>query len=107
MENLIRTIIKSDAGIDFKAPEILLVTPVPIHSVNNPDLDQMLAGAEEKSRMLAHYYEEIAGKYEIHYLNPDGRIEINDTDGIHYTEKGHRQMADIIEEKIREIFPEN
>lgn len=107
MENLIRTIIKSDAGIDFKAPEILLVTPVPIHSVNNPDLDQMLAGAEEKSRMLARYYEEIAGKYEIHYLNPDGRIEINDTDGIHYTEKGHRQMADIIEEKIREIFPEN
>lgn len=104
MENLMKTILKSDAGIDFKAPDILLITPVPIHSVNNPELDQMLAGAEEKSRMLARYYEEIAEKYQIHYLNPDGRVEVNDTDGIHYTEKGHRQMADMIEAKIREIF---
>lgn len=104
MENLMKTILKSDAGIDFKAPDILLITPVPIHSVNNPELDQMLAGAEEKSRMLARYYEEIAEKYKIHYLNPDGRVEVNDTDGIHYTEKGHRQMADMIEAKIREIF---
>lgn len=104
MENLMKTILKSDAGIDFKPPEILLVTPVPIRSVNNPELDQMLAGAEEKSRMLARYYEEIAEKYQIHYLNPDGQVEVNDTDGIHYTEKGHGQMADIIEEKIREIF---
>lgn len=104
MENLMKTILKSDAGIDFKAPDILLITPVPIHSVNNPELDQMLAGAEEKSRMLARYYEEIAEKYQIHYLNPDGRVEVNDTDGIHYTEKGHGQMADMIEAKIREIF---
>ena len=103
MENLVKTILKSDAGIDFQAPQVLLVTPVPIHSVNNPDLDQMLAGAEEKSKMLAPYYEEIAKRNQIHYLNPEGMIEVNDVDGIHYTEKGHRQMAEMMVEKIREI----
>ena len=104
MENLIKAILKSDAGLDFKAPEVLLVTPVPIHSVNNAELDQMLAGAEEKSKMLAPYYEEIAKKYQIHYLNTEGKVEVNDVDGIHYTEKGHGQMADLIEEKIRHII---
>ncbi len=103
MENLVKTILKSDAEIDFQAPQVLLVTPVPIHSVNNPDLDQMLAGAEEKSKMLAPYYEEIAKRNQIHYLNPEGMIEVNDVDGIHYTEKGHRQMAEMMVEKIREI----
>lgn len=29
MENLVKTIIKSDAGVDFQPPKILLVTPVP------------------------------------------------------------------------------
>lgn len=103
MENLVKTILKSDAGIQLQAPQVLLVTPVPIHSVNNPDLDQMLAGAEEKSKMLAPYYGEIAKRNQIHYLNPEGKIEVNDVDGIHYTEKGHRQMAEMMVEKIREI----
>ena len=103
MENLVKTILKSDAGIEYQAPQVLIVTPVPIHSVNNPDLDQMLAGAEEKSKMLAPYYEEIAKRNQIHYLNPEGMIEVNDVDGIHYTEKGHRQMAEMMVEKIREI----
>lgn len=104
MENLVKTILKSDAGIDFEAPKLLLVTPVPIHSVNNPGLDQMLNGAEEKSRLLVPYYEEIAGRYQIHYLNPEGKVEINDVDGIHYTEKGHAQMAELMAGKVKEIL---
>lgn len=104
MENLVKTILKSDAGLDFDAPQLLLVTPVPIHSVNHPGLDQMLAGAEEKSRLLAPYYEEIAKRYQIHYLNPEGKVEVNDVEGIHYTEKGHAQMAELMAGKVKEIL---
>ena len=104
MENLVKTILKSDAGLDFDAPQLLLVTPVPIHSVNHPGLDQMLKGAEEKSRLLAPYYEEIAKRYQIHYLNPEGKVEVNDVDGIHYTEKGHAQMAELMAGKVKEIL---
>ena len=105
MENLVKTILKSDAGPDFKAPQILLVTPVPIHSVGRQmDLDQMLPDMEKRSKALAYYYEDIAKRYDLAYLNPDGKVEVNDTDGIHYTEKGHAQMAELMADKIKEIF---
>ncbi|MBU9738493.1 SGNH/GDSL hydrolase family protein [Diplocloster agilis] len=106
MENLVKTILKSEAGRNQNAPEILLITPVPIRSVGNPDLDRMLHGAVRKSHELAPYYERIARQYRIHYLNPEGQVELNDQDGIHYTLKGHQEMAALIQKKICEIFPE-
>lgn len=104
MENLVRTILKSDAGLDCKAPKILLLAPVPIHSVGNIDLDQMVPDMEKRSAMLPYYYKQIAEKYNIFYIDPGDRIEINETDGIHYTEKGHRVMAELLEKKVKEIL---
>ncbi|CUX29946.1 SGNH/GDSL hydrolase family protein [Clostridium sp. C105KSO13] len=104
VENIVKTLLKSDAGIDFEPPKVLLVTPVPIHSVGNRELDQMLPNMEERSEMLAEYYQNIAENYHVEYLNPGKEIEVNDTDGIHYTLKGHQQMASVMEKKIREIL---
>lgn len=105
MENLVKTIKKSESGIDFETPRILLVTPVPIHSVGRAeDLDQMIPDMERRSQALAYYYERIAQREGIFYLNPEGLVEVNEIDGIHYTEKGHAQMAELMEQKIREIF---
>ena len=103
MENLVKTIIKSDAGVDFQPPKILLVTPVPIHSVGRAmDLDLMIP--ENRSKALSYYYEDIAKRYQLDYLNPEGKVEVNETDGIHYTEKGHAQMAELMAEKVKEIL---
>lgn len=104
MENLIRVILKSDAGLDFQPPKVLLVAPVPIHSVHNPDLDQMIPKMEERSRQISPYYKKIAEKYDVFYLEPGEQIEVNELDGIHYTEKGHRKMAELVERKVREIL---
>lgn len=105
MENLVKTILKTDAGINFHPPKILLVTPVPIHSVGRKeDLDQMIPDMERRSAALAFYYKSIAERYQLGYLDPSGLVEVNDIDGIHYTEKGHKQMADLIEKKVREIL---
>lgn len=108
MENLVKTILKSDAGVDFQPPKLLLVTPVPIHSVGRKeDLDQMIPDMEQRSKALGFYYQRIAERYPIYYMDPAGLVEVNETDGIHYTEKGHAQMADLMEKKVREIFQEN
>ena len=32
-------------------------------------------------------------------MNPAGLVEVNETDGIHYTEKGHAQMAELMEKQ--------
>jgi lysophospholipase L1-like esterase len=104
IENLVRTILKTEYGVNFGPPKILLVTPVPIKSVGNIDLDRMIPDAQRRSKELAYYYEQVANKYKIDYLNPDDLIEINPQDGIHYTQKGHATMAELMEQKILEIF---
>lgn len=90
MENLVKTIIKSDAGVDFQPPKILLVTPVPIHSVGRAmDLDLMIPDMENRSKALSYYYEDIAKRYQLDYLNPEGKVEVNETDGYPLYRKGH------------------
>lgn len=104
MENIIKSVLKSESGIDENSPEILLITPVPIRSIQNRDLDLMLLGAEDKSKELGNYYKKIAEKYHLYYLDPKDIVEVNSQDGIHYTVKGHKTMAEIVERKIRDIF---
>ncbi len=105
MENLVKILLKSDAGIGFKPPKVLLAAPVPIHSVGRAmDLDQMIPDMEKRSSMLSYYYKDIAGRYGIPYIDPAGEIELNNIDGIHYSEKGHMRMAELMKEKIVEIL---
>ncbi len=105
MENLVKTILKSDAGIDFEPPKILLVPPVPIKSVGRKnDIDLMIPDMEARSKALIPYYEDIAKRYDLYYMNPEGQVEINNIDGIHYTLDGHKKMAELMADKIHEIF---
>ena len=105
MENIVKTLLKSDAGIDFQPPKVLLVTPVPIHSVGREmDLDQMIPDMECRSKKLAYYYEDIARRYGVYYMDAEGKVELNDVDGIHYSAKGHAQMAELMRDKILEIL---
>ena len=107
IENLLNCIEKSAAGPDFKAPQVLLVCPVPIRDVGNKDLNRMLEGGFEKSRELADYYAAIAERRGIWYLEPGKYVETSDQDGIHYTEAGHAKMAELMEEAVRKIFGMN
>jgi lysophospholipase L1-like esterase len=104
MENLINAIQKSDSGIGFHPPAILLITPVPIKSVGNFDFDKMLEGGEQKSKELHDYYEALAARKGIYYLNPANDVEISSIDGVHFTESGHAHFAELVEKKIRSIL---
>ncbi|MGL6199275.1 MAG: SGNH/GDSL hydrolase family protein [Lachnospiraceae bacterium] len=104
MENLLKTILKSDTGIDFHPPQILLIPPVPIQDVGNKMMNEMIPGGVEKSLELAGYYKGLAEQYKTHYLDPAGCIEINQEDGVHYTENGHRKMAEILYDKVIQIL---
>lgn len=107
IENLVHTIQKSDAGPGFGAPKVLLIVPVPIHSVGRKeDLDQMIPDMDVRSEALRVYYKNVAERCGVYYLDPCGKVEVNETDGIHYTPAGHAQMADLIEKKVHEIFGE-
>jgi len=104
VNNLVQTILGSGTGPDGQATKILLVTPVPIRDVGNRDFNLMLAGGFQKSRELAFYYRHVADKNKIHYLEPGDAIELSERDGVHYTEKGHADMALLMAQTVRNIF---
>ena len=106
IENLLNAIDASASGPDFKAPKVLLVSPVPIRDVGNRDLHRMLENGFAKSRELPEYCAEIAQRRNIPFLDPSELVQTSDTDGIHYTEQGHAVMAKLMEEKVRQIFEE-
>ena len=94
----------NDLKTRFSLTPFDIGAPVPIHSVGRDDLDHMFFDVEERSQALAHYYEEVANRYQIEYLNPGSAIETNELDGIHYSAKGHAAMAELMEKKVREIL---
>lgn len=104
MDNLLQCILKSDAGIDFEPPKVLVIAPVPIFSVNNPDLDQMIPEQEERSKAIIPYYKKVAEKYSVYYMDPSAEVEVNMEDGIHYTEAGHKRMAELVYDEVKKIL---
>ncbi|NLG93487.1 MAG: SGNH/GDSL hydrolase family protein [Clostridiales bacterium] len=106
MENLIKTILKSDAGTGGAAPQVLLVAPVPILDIGSRDWRMLFGDGIENSRLLAEEYRRVACRNGIFYLNPGQEIEIGREDGLHYTPKGHRRMAELVAGKIHEIYPD-
>lgn len=104
METLIEVVLDSRAGIEGKAPEVLLVAPPVSGIVTNPDFEQMFPDLKNRSRELGQRYERVVAKYGVHFLNPGEQIETNSVDGIHYTEAGHARLAEMIAERIKEII---
>lgn len=102
--NLVRAILTSGTGPDCGPPQVLLVTPTPIRDVGNQDFNEMLRGGVKKSNELAPYYQKVAELHRIHYLEPGDAIALSDVDGVHYTQEGHATMADLMAEKVRDIF---
>ena len=64
----------------------------------------MLGAGFQKSLELDGYLAPLAEAMQVHYLNHGDRVEVSQTDGIHYTEQGHKVMAELIKEKIERIW---
>lgn len=108
---LIRLIKKAIASTDCwrnKEPNILIVTPQNISKKyeNSNVAGTMGKGCAEKSWGLAKEYERIAEQFNCSYLDANQvvKAEPNEIDHMHLTEEGHRQLAEALDKKIREIF---
>jgi len=101
---LVRLVLQSGCGREGKAPELLLVSPVPIESGRDADFDCMFAGGEEKSEKLAYYYKEVAKTHKVFFLDTSGKVEMSPVDGIHYSKEGQRNMAELMKQKVLEIY---
>lgn len=83
-----------------RIPEIIVVAPAPISGdiSQSPFYGEIDASSTEKSVVLAGLYEDIAKRYGCKFVNADGCEVASDCE--HLTEKGHRQLAELIRNMI-------
>jgi lysophospholipase L1-like esterase len=91
LENLVVSILGSQAGRNGKAPDILLVCPIRIGKLT--DWTDMLDGAVDKMAKLPAECAKIAVSYGIDFLDAGSVASPNDLDGVHMDEHGHEKLA--------------
>lgn len=82
-------------------PPVLLVAPPAI--VHLTELDQMFAGALEKSRQFSHYYRLAAGWYDLPFFDAGSVIVSSEKDGIHIAAEEHRKLGEALAPEIHRL----
>lgn len=88
-------------------PKILLVTPKNIDDEyeNSWIFPEMGKGCAEKSRGLSKVYEQVANDENIYYFDANSVVSNNNhNDYMHIDELGHKQLADGLANKIKEVL---
>lgn len=87
------------------APEILVVSPVPVGeaALKLPDGITTMAMVE-KTRKLAPALQKIAVMYNCNFIDLAPVTETAPFEGIHITAEGHAKIADAMAAKVREIL---
>lgn len=102
-EYFVKTILNRKSQINSNYPKLLLVTPPIVDEYKEYNIsNNKYLGATEKSKKLNSIYENIAKQYNCYFLSNE-EFETG-IDGVHLTEESHRKLAELLNEKIKEIF---
>ncbi len=83
--------------------KIIIVAPPPINPINEPMFDE---NASYKSKKLVEIYKQLANQYSYFFLEAGSVINELGEDGIHLTEKGHKELGDALVKLIKDIEKE-
>ncbi len=98
---LVSTILQSDSGINNKAPKVLIVSPPLIMPA--PSKMDLFFEAEEKSKQLAHFVQQVANNTASSFIDAAKHCSVSPIDGIHLDEAGHLALAQALAEKINSL----
>ncbi len=89
-----------------KVPDILIVCPPEISTdyKGTKMEEQFNKWSRKVSHKLPKEYQRIAKEYGCAYLDANEVTAVSSTDGVHLDEKGHKELADALEAKIRWIL---
>ena len=98
LRRLVMAVLGSEAGPEGRAPELLVVAPVPL----SPFDEQMLphfAPEEEaiaKSQDLASAYRPVAEEFGVSFFDAASVVPAAGIDGVHLDEKGHFKLGEAL-----------
>jgi lysophospholipase L1-like esterase len=81
--------------------QVLLVAPPALTSLT--DLDQMFAGAVEKSRQFSRYYRLQADWKHLPFFDAGSVIVSSEADGIHFDPDAHRTLGEALAAEVRRL----
>lgn len=99
---LVSIIQQSGAGLNNRAPAILLVSPVVVDPA--PEKSALFEGAGQKSRELAGHIENVAQVSKCEFLDASLHAKVCPTDGIHLDEEGHLALGHAIAQKVQQLI---
>jgi lysophospholipase L1-like esterase len=81
--------------------KVLLVAPPAVTTLT--ELDQMFAGAHEKSRQFSHYFRLAAGWQHLPFFDAGSVIVSSERDGIHLEADEHRKLGEALAGEVRRL----
>ncbi|HBI72371.1 GDSL-type esterase/lipase family protein [Muricomes intestini] len=82
-----------------ESPRFLIISPAYIHIQEDAEFDH---SSESKIRQLEAEYEQMAGEFHFMYLRASDYVTDIGEDGIHFTEEGHKNLADAVRNVLTE-----
>lgn len=98
VDKLIMTVLHSDNGPNFGAPEVLVIAPPPVREEGG--LAEIFEGGAAKSARLAPYLKAIAAKRGVGFLDAGEVIAVSAVDGVHYDAAAQRALGKAVAAKI-------
>lgn len=85
-------------------PSILLLCPPPLENLDRSFFAFEFSGSEQKSKDMAQFFEIMAAKYRVHYMNTGDFVRFSDVDGLHFESDQHLNLAEAVATKVKEIL---
>ena len=100
---LIDIVKNAGCGPERTNPEIILVAP-PLYVDSQQPWGRIFEGAEEKTKLFADTYKEIAAAQNVHFFDAAKALPPYDGDGVHIDDYGTKIIAEGLLKVIEEIF---
>jgi len=97
-EQLVKLALASDAGRDFRAPRVLLCSPIAL--MEETFIGEMFGNRRADSLRLGDLYRDVAQRNGVEYLRVSDFAGPSPVDGLHLDLDGHRKVAEAMRSAI-------
>jgi lysophospholipase L1-like esterase len=94
--------LNSTFGPGDNRPKVLLIAPPPV--VKLTELDEMFAGAYEKSKKFAEHYKNMAEWCDCEFFDAGSVITSSELDGIHFEASEHEKLGIAVAGVVRSLI---
>jgi lysophospholipase L1-like esterase len=98
---LIGIVARSAAGLNGRAPAVLVLAPPPLGRLSN--YAETFDGADGKPARITAFLKQITADARGEFLDVGEYAAVSDIDGVHFDAEGHARLARAVADRIRQM----